>query len=136
MLHLGPHTFDELSGEVVQNTAFVITNSKPTQDTYGAYYRLIAGGNCHTKETMFLEPEEIDDEIAEDRQVYFPNMLQSNFEKIPGCPIAYWVSENCYSILEYAILSDITRNLALVCKLATTIDSCVYGMKFQLNRLL
>lgn len=93
MLHLGPHTFDELSGEVVQNTAFVITNSKPTQDTYGAYYRLIAGGNCHTKETMFLEPEEIDDEIAEDRQVYFPNMLQSNFEKIPGCPIAYWVSE-------------------------------------------
>lgn len=59
MLHLGPHTFDELSGEVVQNTAFVITNSKPTQDTYGAYYRLIAGGNCHTKETMFLEPEKL-----------------------------------------------------------------------------
>lgn len=32
MLHLGPRTFDELSGEVVQNTAFVLT--KP-QDPYG-----------------------------------------------------------------------------------------------------
>ena len=29
MLHLGPHTFDELSGEVVQNVAFVISNYKP-----------------------------------------------------------------------------------------------------------
>ena len=32
MLHLGPRTFDELSGEVVQNTAFVLT--KP-HDPYG-----------------------------------------------------------------------------------------------------
>lgn len=92
MLHLGPHTFDELSGEVVQNTAFIITNSKPNADTCGVYYRLIAGSNCHTKETMFLEPEEIDDEIAEDRSVCFQQIKQNNFEKIPGCPIAYWIS--------------------------------------------
>ena len=93
MLHLGPRTFDELSGEVVQNTAFVITNSEPTADTCGTYYRLIAGGNCHTKETMFLDPEEIDTEIAEVRQVFFSKINQSNFEKIPGSPIGYWVSE-------------------------------------------
>ena len=93
MLHLGPRTFDELSGEVVQNTAFVITNSEPTADTCGTYYRLIAGGNCHTKETMFLDPEEIDTEFAEVRQIFFPNINQSNFEKIPGSPIGYWVSE-------------------------------------------
>lgn len=93
MLHLGPHTFDELSGEVVQNTAFVITNSKPTTSTCGVYYRLVAGGNCYTKESMFLDPEDIDDEIAEDRQVYYPNVSQQNFEKIPGCPIGYWIGE-------------------------------------------
>ena len=33
MLHLGAHTFDELSGEVVQNTAFVLTN--PHYSKYG-----------------------------------------------------------------------------------------------------
>jgi len=108
MLHLGPHTFDELSGEVVQNTAFVITNCKSTEDTCGTYYRLVYGANCHTKESMYLEPEDIDDEIAEDRQVYYPNVSQQNFEKIPGCPIGYWVSEKIIdaftqkSLREYA----------------------------------
>ena len=41
MLHLGPRTFDELSGEVVQNTAFVLTKHAPTQT--GTYYRLVDG---------------------------------------------------------------------------------------------
>ena len=31
-------------------------------------------------------------------KVYYPNVPQSNFEKIPGCPIGYWVSPN---ILKY-----------------------------------
>lgn len=93
LLHLGPRTFDELSGEVVQNAAFVITKCKPSENTHGAYYRLVAGGNCHTKESMFLEPEEIDTESAEQRKIFFPYISQSNFEKIPGSPIGYWVSE-------------------------------------------
>ena len=33
MLHLGPRTFDELSGEVVQNTAFVVTKHTPQAPT-------------------------------------------------------------------------------------------------------
>lgn len=93
LLHLGPRTFDELSGEVVQNAAFVITKCKPSENTHGAYYRLVAGGNCHTKESMFLELEEIDTESADQRKIFFPNISQSNFEKIPGSPIGYWVSE-------------------------------------------
>ena len=28
MLHLGPRTFEELSGEVVQSTAFVLENGR------------------------------------------------------------------------------------------------------------
>lgn len=27
-------------------------------------------------------------------KIYYSNVLQKNFEKIPGCPIGYWVSEN------------------------------------------
>lgn len=92
LLHLGPRTFDELSGEVVQNAAYVITNCMPNTGTCGTYYRLVSGGNCHSKETMFLEPEEIDTEFAEQRKIYYPNISQTNFAKIPGNPIGYWVS--------------------------------------------
>ena len=27
-------------------------------------------------------------------KIYYPNVGQKNFEKIPGCPIGYWVSDN------------------------------------------
>lgn len=80
MLHLGPRTFDELSGEVVQNTAFVVT--KHTPYTTGAYFRLVDGKSCGDKERMFLA-----------RENGYPHVSQQNFEKIPGCPIGYWVSE-------------------------------------------
>ena len=54
LLHLGPRTFDELSGEVVQNAAFVVVNSKYLNDS-GIYFRLVEGRNCSDKERMFLE---------------------------------------------------------------------------------
>ena len=53
LLHLGPRTFDELSGEVVQNAAFVITNAQ-FSNHYGSYFRLVDGKNCTEKEIMFL----------------------------------------------------------------------------------
>ena len=87
MLHLGPRTFDELSGEVVQNTAFVITNCGGKAAT-GAYYRLVDGKSCGEKERLFLEAKE-----NGGNRIYYPNVNQQDFEKIPGCPIGYWVSE-------------------------------------------
>ena len=92
MLHLGPRTFDELSGEVVQNTAFVITNCEG-KDATGAYYRLVDGKSCGEKERMFLEAQE-----NGGNRIYYPNVSQQDFEKIPGCPIGYWVSEKVISI--------------------------------------
>lgn len=87
MLHLGPRTFDELSGEVVQNTAFVITKHQPTANTCGAYYRLVEGKNCADKERMFLAFS------SDGNKIFYPNVPQNNFEKIPGMPLGYWVSE-------------------------------------------
>ena len=127
MLHLGPRTFDELSGEVVQNTAFVVT--KP-HDPYGGitlseikalpqsekeiwkqrfsectdkdmdewflgtpkgiYYRLVDGKNCADKEQLFLANK---DGNKDGNRIYYPNVEQKNFEKIPGAPIGYWVSD-------------------------------------------
>ncbi len=96
MLHLDPRTFDELSGEVVQNTAFVITNCEGSHAA-GSYYRLIEGKNCGDKERMFLEAQENGGKAIVNSKLYivnYNNVSQQDFEKIPGCPIGYWVSEN------------------------------------------
>lgn len=86
MLHLGPRTFDELSGEVVQNTAFVMSKNQK-DDAKGIYYRLIDGKSCNDKKQLFLNSRD------QGSKIYYPGIPQSNFEKIPGCPIGYWVSD-------------------------------------------
>ena len=89
LLHLGPRTFDELSGEVVQNAAFVVSKTIPTEKNgSGIYFRLVNGKNCGEKECGFLDAK-----ANHTAKVYYPNVSQKNFEKIPGCPIGYWVSE-------------------------------------------
>ncbi len=80
MLHLGPRTFDELSGEVVQNTTFIVSNTLPS--TLGIYYRLIDGKNCIDKKRMFLNKEN-----------QFTVNSQKDLRKIPGSPISYWASD-------------------------------------------
>lgn len=89
MLHLGPRTFDELSGEVVQNTAYVI--AKNSSDYSGDYYRLVDGKNCVDKERLFLEGG---------KGICYPNVSQKNFEKIPGSPIGYWVNNKVVDIFK------------------------------------
>ena len=81
MAHLGPRAFEEIGGEVVQTTSFVLKNSNI--DAYkGTYVRLIEPTTQGDKEKMFLNGE--NRYIAD----------QENFKKIPGMPVAYWASEN------------------------------------------
>ena len=96
MLHLGPRTFDELSGEVVQNTAFVLSKHVPVEQG-GVYYRLVEGKNCTDKEQLFLSHIHGNED---GNRIYYPNVEQKNFEKIPGCPIGYWVSESVISMFD------------------------------------
>lgn len=93
MLHLGPRTFDELSGEVVQNTAFVFCNTLPL--TSGIYYRLIEGKNCAEKECIFLHEEN-----------RFTVISQEDFEKIPGNPIGYWISKKLINAFNNSTISS------------------------------
>lgn len=80
MAHLGARAFEEIGGEVVQTTAFVM---KPhhTPVYKGSYARLIEPTTQAGKEQMFL---------AETNRY---TAQQENFTKIPGMPVAYWVSE-------------------------------------------
>ena len=80
MAHLGARAFEEIGGEVVQTTSFVIRKSH-IADYKGEYCRLIEPTSQQGKEDMFL--------AGENRY----EADQSNFSKIPGSPVAYWVSD-------------------------------------------
>ncbi|WP_338381830.1 BREX-1 system adenine-specific DNA-methyltransferase PglX [Escherichia coli] len=77
MAHLGARAFGQISGEVVQTTAWVIHNNhiKEYQPTF---YRLI-DGNEEAKQQALLN-----------RENEFAETAQDDFKKIPGSPIAYW----------------------------------------------
>lgn len=49
-------------------------------------------------------------------RIYYPNVNQQNFEKIPGCPIGYWVSEKIERAFE---VTEIKRICTTRCGLAT-----------------
>ena len=112
MLHLGPRTFDELSGEVVQNTAFVLSKHEPAEQG-GVYYRLVEGKNCADKEQLFLSHIHGNED---GNRIYYPNVEQKNFEKIPECPIGYWVS---VSLLEAFADRAISNHYETRCGMAT-----------------
>lgn len=101
LLHLGARTFDELSGEVVQNTAFVVSNISNLTNT-GTYYRLIGGKNCSDKELMFLDAQ-----TNHTHKIYYPNVEQGNFDKIPGNTISYWVGINIVKAFNNKRIDDI-----------------------------
>ena len=87
MVHLGARAFEEIGGEVVQTTAFVFKNNF-MNDYKGSYIRLVDVNNAGEKEKKTLEA------MQDPGCGYYYETEQSNFEKIPGMPIAYWASSN------------------------------------------
>jgi len=87
MAHLGARAFEEIGGEVVQTASFVIRKSH-IADYKGEYCRLIEPTSQQGKEDMFLSGE---NRYAAD---------QSNFSKIPGSPVAYWVNASILTAYE------------------------------------
>lgn len=94
MAHLGARAFEEIGGEVVQTTAFVRCANHV--DGYkGTYCRLIEPTTQQGKEEMFL--------AGQNR--YSAN--QDDFAKIPGAPVAYWVSNNVLKAFTSGKLYDV-----------------------------
>lgn len=94
MAHLGARGFDEIGGEVVQTTSFVMRSSH-TKGYKGTYCRLIGGDSEKAKADMFVGGE--NRYVAE----------QDNFSKIPGSPVAYWVSETVRKDFSETTLNDL-----------------------------
>ncbi|WP_380238656.1 BREX-1 system adenine-specific DNA-methyltransferase PglX, partial [Klebsiella michiganensis] len=87
MAHLGARAFGQISGEVVQTTAWVIKNSYIVNNQ-PVFFRLIEGSEEQKK-----------NELAS-REKRFDHTLQEDFMKIPGSPIAYWLSSPARYIFE------------------------------------
>ncbi len=93
MAHLGARAFEEIGGEVVQTTSFVLRKSN-VKDYAGTYCRLIEPTTQQGKEDLFLS--------GENRYT----ALQSNFSIIPGSPVAYWVSRKLCLAFEKETIAD------------------------------
>ena len=78
MAHLGARAFEEISGEVVQTTSFVLNNSD-ISDYKGVYVRLVSGMGQTEKEEIFLSGKER------------YSAKEENYEKIPGKTICDYI---------------------------------------------
>ena len=84
--HLGTRAFSEIGGEVVSTVAWISKKISPKNE--GIYIRLVDYKNAELKEHEFSN-----------KNNYF-QAKQKDFEKIPGSPIAYWVSDKVREIFE------------------------------------
>ena len=82
MIHLGAHAFEDIGGEVVQTTSFVIRKSKIASN--GVYFRLV---DEKDKETAFLSGGGITTNLEA-------------FKAIPSNIFAYWISNQMINVFE------------------------------------
>ena len=96
MTHLGPRAFEEIGGEVVQTTSFVIRKSH-IEKFKGTYCRLVEPITQQGKERLFLDG----------KNRYFAE--QDNFSKIPGRPVVYWFENKVLELFQNNSLGRIGK---------------------------
>lgn len=93
MAHLGARAFEEIGGEVVQTTAFIFDNVT-INNFKSNFKRLIDYNSQDLKEEEYLKTNNI----------YITSA--TNFNKIPGSPIAYWINKGLLSAFAQKKLYD------------------------------
>ncbi|AIQ20664.1 restriction endonuclease [Paenibacillus sp. FSL H7-0357] len=93
MVHLGTRAFEEIGGEVVQSTAFVLRREY-LPNNKGIFLRLIDEKTAKDKRDMLIKSA--NNEIVSQRYSFD----QRNFAKVPGIPIAYWLNESLLNLFE------------------------------------
>ncbi|MEF2522767.1 BREX-1 system adenine-specific DNA-methyltransferase PglX [Vibrio mimicus] len=79
MAHLGARAFGQISGEVVQTTAWVLSKYHISKFV-PSFFRLVEGKEADKKNSLLK------------KDYLFASTTQSDFKKIPGSPIAYWLN--------------------------------------------
>ena len=93
MAHLGARAFDSIGGEVVSTTAFVLENASRL-NYKGGYLRLVAGNSECEKNDAIREA------VKNPACGWFYRASAADFRKIPGSPIAYWLSRTTLGLFQ------------------------------------
>mgnify|MGYP005793388733 CR=1 FL=1 len=80
---------------------FVLKNS---DDKIGTYLRL-----SNFKGGMIVQEQKVLEAISDPTVKYLYHTDQSNFDKIPGSPIAYWISQKSFKLFSKEKLGDISQ---------------------------
>lgn len=94
MAHLGARAFEEIGGEVVQTTAFVRC-ANHVEGYKGTYCRLIEPTSQQGKADMFI--------FGQNQY----RVGQISFSKIPGVPVAYWISPEVLKLFDERTVGSI-----------------------------
>ena len=122
MSHLGVGTFEDLNSKVVQSVSFVF-QKRIDQNYIGTYNRLFE------RNGLYEDNNEKALWLRTGTHRYYAQQI--NFHKIPGSPIAYWISRRLYDAFENGIL---LKELAHPKKgLATTDNSRFLRMWFEIS---
>jgi type II restriction/modification system DNA methylase subunit YeeA len=101
MAHLGERGFDTIGGAVVSTTAFVFQNLHIISFK-GDYVRVVGGSSEAEKAVQLKEAVQNPD------CSWFYRASAMDFEKIPGSPIAYWLSDRIFNAFkELPFLSSV-----------------------------
>ncbi|MDO9558599.1 MAG: BREX-1 system adenine-specific DNA-methyltransferase PglX [Syntrophales bacterium] len=88
MAHLGARAFDSIGGEVVSTTAFILEHAN-RPEYKGGYLRLVDGDSEAEKQALLKSSLPTDNFPL---PTGFFRASTADFKKIPGYPIAYWLS--------------------------------------------
>ena len=108
LVHLGVGAFEDLNSKVVQSVSYILRNSY-LENYSGRYDRLFE------KQGTYENNGEKIQWLITGKHKYFA--IQSNFSKIPGSPVAYWVNEKLI-----ATFSE--DNLGTVAVAVKGLDTC------------
>lgn len=107
MIHLGAHAFEEIGGEVVQTTTFVMNEKNNCKDSI--FFRLSDYDKADIKEKEYLNSLKKVNDSCFDKNKKITNVYYCNFEglkKIPGKTVAYWASDKILDSFENELLES------------------------------
>ena len=110
MAHLGKRAFDSIAGEVVQTTAFTLTNGPSDTRQEGVYLRLVDGKTEGEKAKTLCE---IASQKGHDLRF---EVSAASFSLIPGKPIVYWASQQILAAFKNGVpLGEVTNPRSGLC---------------------
>jgi len=115
MAHFGARAFNEISGEVVQTTAFAVFRNY-IKNYIPTFFRLVEGTESEKSKNL------------REKLFKYDSATVDSLHKISGSPIAYWASTKSRTLSPITLHLTQSEGLGRALQLLTMIASYVIGM--------